>query len=202
MKMDVAKAELLGIMFGDGCLSRAGNRHLIYISGHKLDDFAYHTQVTKKLFLEVFNKTVNIGFRKKENTLFLRFSDKGIFDTFKSWGMPVGKKYSNLKIGNDLINSQFFFDFLRGLFDTDGCCVLSKQHRTIPYYPRIEITSNAKSFLVQILSKLEDCGFYGSISKKGNASRLELPGFKNLEKWGLLIGSNHHRKGNKIQKIL
>ena len=37
-------SELLGIMFGDGCLSRSGGSYTVYISGHKIDDYEYHTK--------------------------------------------------------------------------------------------------------------------------------------------------------------
>ena len=91
-------AELLGIMIGDGCLSRTGKKYIIYISGNKYKDFDYHNITTRKLFKDVFDKEIKIGFRKKENTLFIRFSDKAIFHFMTDKGVPIGKKYDGLKI--------------------------------------------------------------------------------------------------------
>ncbi|MFH1316424.1 MAG: LAGLIDADG family homing endonuclease [Candidatus Woesearchaeota archaeon] len=191
--------ELLGIMLGDGCLSRSGGKYIIYISGHKKDDLEYHQSNSKLLFNKVFNKEISVKFRRFENTLFIRFSDKKIFEQFKSWGIPVGKKYSELKIPQIIFKDKHFLLFMKGLFDTDGCLIYSKQHRKYHYYPRIEITSKSKNFLREILIWLKKIGFYGSISFKGRGYRLELPGFKNLELWTKLIGSNNPKHLNKFQ---
>src|SRR3989339_943784 len=121
-------AELTGIMFGDGCLSRSGGKYLVYICGHKIDDFEYHSKIIKTLFVKIFKKPTNVCFKRNENTIFIRFSDKNIFETFKSIGVPVGKKYEYLVIPDKFEDLNLFMAFLRGLFDTDGCIILSKQH--------------------------------------------------------------------------
>ncbi|MBL7056582.1 hypothetical protein ISS07_06735, partial [Candidatus Woesearchaeota archaeon] len=145
MKFNNNLAELIGLMFGDGCLSRSGGKYLIYISGHKEDDFRYHNIRINYLFLEIFGKKTKVGFRKDEKTLFTRFSDKKIFHSFSSLGMPIGKKYKKLKIPFWIVeNKELICGFARGLADTDGCIVFSKQHRKERCYPRIEITSKSE----------------------------------------------------------
>ncbi len=196
-------AELLGIMYGDGCLSKSGGQYTIYISGHKTDDYEYHVKNTTKLFDDVFNKKIKISTKKSENTIFIRFRNKKIFNTFVLLGLPIGRKYSDLKLPEICNVEMNFKAFARGLFDTDGCFVLSKQHRIEHYYPRIEISSKSKTFLIEILNRLELLGFYGSISNKGKDNfRLELPGNNNLELWMKLIGTNNPTKRNKIAKVL
>lgn len=193
-------AELIGLMAGDGCLSLDGKAKRIYISGHKKDDLKYHQQTTKKLFKKIFNKEVNIQFKKHENTLFIRFSDKRIFKELAKY-LPIGKKYENLQIPNQILkNKKNLFAFTRGLSDTDGCIVFSKQHRDYPYYPRIEITSKSQSLLQTLLSELKKNGFYGSVSHKGKQSfRLEFPGNKNLDRWLKIIGFNNKKHLKKIE---
>lgn len=191
-------AELVGIMLGDGCLSRSSNKYLIYISGHKIDDYEYHLKNTKSLFLKVFNKEIKLYQRKDENTLFIRFSDKVIFGKFKEIGLPIGKKYSKIRIPDGFQDDTNFVPFMRGIVDTDGCIVLAKQHRKKPYYPRIEITSISRDFLFEMLSGLRRLGFYGSVSNKGRGFRLELAGFKNLELWMRRIGFNNPKHRKKI----
>ena len=201
MKMTEELAELLGIMCGDGCLSRYGRQRIIYICGHKQDDLLYHQSITTRLFKETFEKEIQIKLRKKENALFIRFSDKSLFYIFKSLGLPVGKKYASLAIPKGVVSHNHFQAFVRGLFDTDGCLILSKQHRKVHYYPRIEITSKSKGFLMEILKRLKALGFYGSVSHKGNDNyRLEIPGFKNLELWLKSVGSSHPLKREKLKK--
>ena len=195
-------SELLGIMFGDGCLSRSGGSYTIYISGHKIYDYEYHNKNSTMLFDTVFNKKINIGFRKNENTLFIRFSDREIFNILAKYGVPIGKKYLHLKLPEICNTDTNFKAFVRGLFNTDGCFVISKQHRDKHYYPRIEISSKSQAFLREILDRLKLLGFYGSVSNKGHDNfRLEIPGNKNLELWLKLIGTNNPTKRNKISKI-
>jgi len=137
--MNEKMAEFLGIMFGDGCLSHTGKSRMIYISGHKQDDLEYHQKITLNLLKELFNKDARIEFKNKENTLLIRFSDKNIFE-YLSHYLPIGTKYTSLKLLPELkINQLYFFSFLNGLVSTDGCIVFSKQHKQLAYYPRIEI---------------------------------------------------------------
>lgn len=198
--MNVKYAELLGLMFGDGCLSHTKRARYIYIAGHKTNDLEYHTSITKNLFKELFNKEVKIDFRKKENALFIKFSDKLLFEELSKY-LPIGRKYGHLIIPNIILQDKtFFFAFVRGLADTDGCVVFSKQHRSYRYYPRIEITSKSKTFLTEILSQLKKYDFYGSVSHKGKENyRLEIPGNKNLDNWLSLIGFNNPTKMEKIR---
>jgi intein/homing endonuclease len=193
-------SELLGIIFGDGCLSRTGKKYIIYISGHR-DEYDYMNHI-KKLFNEIFDKEVNISLRKNENTLFIRFSDKIIFNILGSY-LPIGNKYEKLNIPDFILtNKRYFFNFLRGLFDTDGCLVLSKQHKNKPYYPRIEITSKSEAFLKQILFYLKKSGFYGSVSSKGKKGyRLEISGFKNFEFWKKNIGTKNSKNLKRFKAV-
>ncbi len=194
--------ELIGIMLGDGCLSKSDSKHIVYISGHKIKDYKYHNQVTRNIFKKLFNKDIKIEFRRFENTLFIRFSDKQIFQVLNKF-LPIGTKYGSIKLPEETLRNQDYFNcMVRGLFDTDGCVVLSKQHRKIPYYPRFEIASKSRKFLEGVLELLERQGFYGSVSKKGKHFRLEIPGFKNLEKWMLNIGTNHNKNQRNINYIL
>src|SRR3989338_3596518 len=177
-------AELLGVISGDGCLSRSGKKYLLYICGHKSDDLWFYENVVVKLISEVLSKEVKINFKKGENTLFVRFSDKKIFNYLHSIGVPVGLKYSSLRVPQFVRVNRLGSYFIRGLFATDGCVFISKQHRKIPYYPRLEISSKSRIFLLEISNILNGLGLKGSLSIKGKASyRLELPGFSNLQRW-------------------
>ncbi len=88
---------------------------------------------------------------------------------------------------------------MRGLADTDGSIIFSKQHRNVGYYPRIEIASKSEVFLREALFILTSNGFYGSVSKKWIHYRLEIPGFKNLQRWLKLIGFNNKKHTRKIE---
>jgi intein/homing endonuclease len=198
-----AIAELLGIILGDGCLSRSGNKHSLYICGHKKDDLEYYETIVVPLIKNVLNKYVKINFKNGEQTLFVRFSDKKVFYYLNSLGVPIGKKYENLRIPPVIEKENLVPAFLRGLFATDGCVILSKQHRKTHYYPRIEISSKSKSFLDSILQFLKTIGFNGSVSNKGKCCyRLEIPGFKNLINWHRLVGFANIKHHKKVQELL
>ncbi len=184
------------MMCGDGCLSKSKTqvKYYIYCSGNSLKDTDYFERYVPGLFYKVFGKIISSHKRKDENTIFIKFSDKVIFEKFQKLELPVGKKYSLLKIpsfASKTAGRQLAF--IRGLFDTDGCVILSKQHRKKPYYPRIEIKSKSHAFLNESLRLLKSHGFTGSISRNGENYRMEIAGFKNLKLWRSLVSSSNKR---------
>jgi len=192
-----AMAEFFGIMTGDGCLSNtgkgrgSGNKYWIYICGHKIDDRDHYEHI-KRLLMDIFKKGTKICERKKEKTIFIRFSDKKIFQDFSMLGFPIGREYDKLDIPDWIFNKkENFISFLRGLFDTDGSFVLSKQHRKIPYYPRIEITTKSKILAEKIKVLINKLGIRCSLSKKKVCSRLEVSGRENCSNWMKIIGSRN-----------
>jgi len=188
-------AELYGIMSGDGCLSNtgkrkgSGNKYWIYICGHKVDD-REHYEYIKYLFKIIFNKYVKIEERKKENAIFIRFSDKEIFSFFVNLEFPIGKKYNKIHIPIWILeNKSYLTNFIRGLFDTDGSFVLSKQHRKEPYYPRIEISTKSKLLAKQVKESINELGINCSNNRKLQYFRLEVAGKKECSKWMSTIGT-------------
>lgn len=201
--MNVELAELLGMMCGDGCLSKtAKGKHFVYCSGNRLKDKDYFGKYVPGLFHEVFGKIVVAHEREKPKVIYIKFSDKAIFSFLHELELPIGSKYELLKIPQKVLEKQEYKRaFIRGLFDTDGCVVFSKQHRKIPYYPRIEITSKSQLFLRSVFDILLQDGFFGSLSNKGKIySRLEIPGFKNIVLWRSLINSSNERNISKLEQ--
>jgi len=192
-------AEFFGVMVGDGCLSNtgkgpgSGKKYWIYICGHKLDD-RIHYNYLKKLIKILFNKEVKIQERNKQEAIFIRFSDKNIFNTLVNLGFPVGKKYSLLKVPFWILNDGYnSIEFLRGLFDTDGSFILSKQHKKFYYYPRIEITTKSYILAKQIKHLVNNLGINCSLNKKREYFRLEIAGNKNCASWMEIIGTNNEK---------
>ncbi len=206
MDKDVACSELLGILCGDGCLSNPQRKnhvkYYVYICGNKLKDFEFVSKHIPFLFSYCFEKSVMAKLKKGENTIYIKFSDKALFTKLKNLGISVGVKYANLHIpAFALKTKERQYSFIRGVFDTDGCVVLSKQHRTYAYYPRIEICSKSFHFLSSIIAILRRNGFFGSLSKQGKGYyRLEVPGFENLKRWLFLIGTSNNRNLLKFEQ--
>ncbi len=199
-------AEFFGIMIGDGCLSHAGKgknsgiKYIIYICGHKYDDRDYFDYI-KEIVFKLFEKEINIQKRKIENAIFIRFSDKKIFQNMKELGFPVGVKYDKIlvpewiKRDRDNIKA-----FLRGVFDTDGCFILSKQHRKTAYYPRIEIATKSSLLAQELVNLLRRLEIKSSLNRKLDNFRIEIAGRERCIKWMGIIGSKNPKHINKYHK--
>jgi hypothetical protein len=192
-------AEFCGIMAGDGCLSNtgkginSGNKYWIYICGHRFDDKEHYFYI-KKIIKQLFKKEVSIKERVKENVNVIRFSDKKIFNIIKSLGIPIGEKYEKLHMPYWITkNKDNTILFLRGLFDTDGSFVLSKQHKIIPYYPRIEISTKSKRLAKQVKENLNKIKIGCSLNKKRQYFRLEVAGKERCKLWMDIIGTKNKK---------
>src|SRR5213594_1381560 len=86
------ESEILGIMFGDGSLSRSERSVQIVITGNKVDDENYFLGHVRPLFLDVFDLELTSRYRQNENTMDLYRHSKKVALTLHSWGMPFGLK--------------------------------------------------------------------------------------------------------------
>lgn len=104
-------AYAIGLIVTDGCLS-SDYRHIIYTS-------------KDKELLDKFNKGLGTRFKSgiSRNSLGMecgriQFGDVNFFNYLLSIGLTPAKSKTIGKIG---VPKKFFFDFLRGCFDGDGC---------------------------------------------------------------------------------
>lgn len=185
--------EFLGILYGDGCLSkfRSGGRifRVIVISGHKHNDRYYFENRVIKLVERILRRKPKIKEDRKFNGIHIYFQSKKLFDYLvKNFNFPVGKK-KLLIIPKELINSnqRDINAFIRGLFDTDGSLYFEKNYSTSYHYPTIEIFSKSNRLLNGIKLLLENSGF----SVIRGSRRIRLRGNTNLEKWMKEIGSSN-----------
>src|SRR3989442_15228498 len=117
MVLTERESEILGILFGDGCLSRTERSVLITITGNKVDDEKYLLGHVRSLFLKVFDLELTSRYRHDENTMDLYRHSKKIASVLHSWGMPFGlKKLEDLRPKIEVIPS----GFIRGEFERDG----------------------------------------------------------------------------------
>jgi hypothetical protein len=63
------ESEILGIMFGDGSLSRTERSVQIAITGNKFDDEVYLLEHVRPLFHGVFDVELTSRYRHGENTM-------------------------------------------------------------------------------------------------------------------------------------
>lgn len=116
------KAYWLGMFYADGSVS--SNHNTIALS---LKD-KEHVQKFQKSIGAINNKIAAVEdnrFLKECVWYIFSINDKGLHDALISWGCVPNKTYATeLHLPN--IPKEFYYDFIRGYFDGDGCIMFSK----------------------------------------------------------------------------
>jgi hypothetical protein len=118
LKKDKYLAELLGIILGDGCLSKYKRTESLRIICNSKD--SKHIKHICGLIERVFDKVPNFSKRKGENTVDIRLYQKFIASRLC---MAFGSKIkNNIGVPNWIKeNKRYSIYCLKGLFETDGC---------------------------------------------------------------------------------
>lgn len=103
-------AYAIGLLVSDGCLSSSG-RHIIFTSSDR-------DQLEN--YLRALDIRVHIGrvVNKGKRALRVQFGDILFYKFLESIGLMPNK---SKVIGKIAVPDEYFFDFLRGSFDGDGC---------------------------------------------------------------------------------
>ncbi|HEV2119720.1 MAG TPA: LAGLIDADG family homing endonuclease [Candidatus Bathyarchaeia archaeon] len=146
------ESEILGILFGDGCLSKNRGSVQIAVTGNKHDDREYLIGHVCPMFEELFAVQFKVLFVKDQNTMILYKYSKRVGETLRQWGMPFGrKKFSEL--APRLAVHEVCF--VRGLFDTDGSV-----YRKYGHYQQIQFKFASFSLLAYARECLVRLGFH------------------------------------------
>lgn len=155
-KLDNNLAEILGILNGDGHVSKF--KYEVCVVGSILERDYYN--YLKNLFENKFN----VGFTlREEGTKFkLRIYSKDLSNRLiASYGLPKGNKIGKLKIYPKLWKSRNMLkSYIKGLYDTDGCFHIRRKND-----PVISITSADRLFLQEVIKALNYLGYN---TAKGN----------------------------------
>lgn len=109
-------AYLLGLLASDGCV--ASNKNLIYIELQRQDK-----ELLEKINKEISNDravqdyTTSRGYENSK----LYFYSKEIKDDLKKYKIIPNKTYSKEFGFPELLKEEYYIDYIRGLFDGDGC---------------------------------------------------------------------------------
>lgn len=148
------ESEILGILFGDGSLSKVGGSIQISITGNKLDDKEYLMEHVRPLFKKLFYVELKVRDRIYENTMDLYAYSKKVALILNSWGMPIGLKNAAMLQPTIKVKER---DFIRGLFDTDGCI-----YRKYGKYKQIQFKSSSEVLMNYARKSLKTLGFHPS----------------------------------------
>jgi hypothetical protein len=165
-------AYAIGLIASDGCLSGDG-RHIIFVSKDKeqINNFVKCLSIQNLKIGQTFS-----GY-KGSMAYRVQITDVNFYGFLNSIGLTSAKSLTIKKVD---IPEQYFFDFLRGLFDGDGCSFSYWDPRwksSFMFY--INFASGSRVFLDWVqFSVLGSVGLKGHISigknKKGGNDYYQL----------------------------
>ncbi len=214
-KMTSELAEYLGIVVGDGYVGTINNRKtgktscVIEISGNMKNDLEYHEKHIIPLYKKLFNLDANVLKRTKDSTIKIVVYSKDIVGFINGLGIKSPKHH--IEIPSCILNyKDFWTDFIRGLFDTDGSISLKRRYRNYHYYPVISLGQRSRRLVEQVVEILQELGFKMNFQydkkvfdKRGfvsKGSRLFINGLENLELWMDVIGFNNPKNIRKAKR--
>ena len=191
-------AELLGIFFGDGHLSK----YQASVTTNSKTDID-HAKFTKKLMEKLFRTTATLKTRKKEKAVRVTMSSKMVVTLLNKLGMPIGNKIKkNLSIPNWIKSKVAYKEaFIRGIFDTDGCVYFDKHNVKNKKYGYIgwTITSYAVILLTDIIKTLKELGFSPTNTKSQKSVFMRKQ--QEIEQYFKIIGTNNKKHYNRFKEF-
>jgi transcriptional regulator with XRE-family HTH domain len=185
-KINENLAELVGILNGDGSISKAG---LITISGSVIEDIEYQKKYVSKLIQNIFSKKATI--KSMGPIVKTSFTSLKIAKFFSKLKLPLGKKISIEIPDFAQENNTYLKCYLRGIFDTDGS--VCKRNK---WNIRINLGSFAdNAFTLSLRDALQKLKF-SSNKRDGpeNRSAIEISNDLDVIRFFQIIGSSNPSK--------
>lgn len=189
-KIDWKLAEIIGILLGDGHISKVENS--IFVSGHTNDEFYYRNRVMP-LFEKIFGLMPHFYPVKGKNACLLQLNSKNVHSFLTNEiGLVKGNKINTIVPATILKSKMLQKHFIRGVFDTDGWLKFSKQSKSFHYYPRIRIQFKESIYGKEIGKILSTLGFrfssWDDTRRENAVFYYEISGDSMLDKWIKEIG--------------
>ncbi|MFH1055275.1 MAG: hypothetical protein V1744_04180 [Candidatus Altiarchaeota archaeon] len=201
-------AEFIGILLGDGslgkykCHSEKGikTQYRVKITCDSDEDLPYIMNFVSPLMERVFKKEPLLRFKTTERVVELLLFGREYYYSLISLGLKPAPKRDNASIPEFITTENLERDFMRGLFDTDGCLVFDKQHTDRHYYPRLEIKMLPSPMRNQFINMLVQSGFDIMLAPRiysDKVVRIQINGKEQLEEWASMIGFNNPKHKTK-----
>ena len=135
--VDSRMAEFLGMLIGDGCISRfvseGKEKFEIAFTGNP-SELNYYANFLKPLIEGLFPIKGRLRIRR-DNTIRLHFRSKRLAQYFLSLGLPLGKK-RDASIPNQVKGRELVKSFIRGFYHAEGS-IYFRYSKQYPYHARM-----------------------------------------------------------------
>ena len=198
-------AEECGIHYGDGYMKirkdKWGTHYEYFFASHTQDDINYREYV-KNLMKKLYDLKPTAD-RSYGNDASLTFSCKELINFKLSIGMLLSPKIDLTVPRWIKENKEFLRNFLRGLFDTDGCLSFKSKNGNPHNYPVIHLKLSDKNLIEEIQESLESFSLnsclvkYFQLDKRTNkvylGYGLDISGHENLQTFLMEIKFNNRK---------
>ena len=150
-------AEFIGVLIGDGCISRFLYRGKIIFEvafTGNLSEYDYYRTFLKPQIERIFPIKGQLRIRD-DNTVRLHFRSKRLAEYFLSMGIPLGKK-KDASIPNCIKSKQLMTAFIRGFYHAEGS-IYYRYSKQYPYHARhyrnllvIQIRCKLRTLMLQL----------------------------------------------------
>lgn len=194
--------EACGIFSGDGSLYQTKRSYVLEVRGNK-KELPYYMNHVKPIFEEIFSKNLKIIKRSYPGgyVVGIRICGSNAMKIFNILlEFPIGKKSNKVKIPKIIFNNhEYWKDYIRGVFDTNGSVYLRKTGKKYKN-PVIDIASNSIEHLLQLKEILRDLGFNMWL-EKGNF-KIRMAGLKNMKRFFKEIKPHNNTKQKRFKEIM
>lgn len=192
-------AELMGILFGDGHLSK----YQVSITTSSVTD-KEHALFIQKLIEQIFHDKPSVKTRKDERSITVLLSSKIAAGYLHELGMPRGNKIANNLSAPGWIknNKKYQKAFIRGLFDTDGCIYADRHLIKGRKYVNLgwTITSYSPQLRKDLIAILKDMRY--APTNRENQTSVFLRRHEEIKKYFSEIKSSNPKHLMRYQKFI
>ncbi|MEK6873451.1 MAG: hypothetical protein AABW91_01285 [Nanoarchaeota archaeon] len=198
-------AELIGIVIGDGCISKYSNQnsYRIFISGNPVEDKYYLENHVVRLIKKCIKQKPSI-YHGKNGALIVQFQNEAFRLFLKNLGIAE-RKSGTVKIPRQIMEDpKLLRRCIKGIADTDFTLIFTKAHKNKNHYPRISANFKSRNLVKDLEKALRSMNFtlnttydFKQEDKKRKKSwiinSIKLDGPHNLDRWLKLINFSNIR---------
>jgi hypothetical protein len=194
-KVDSRMAEFLGMLIGDGCISRfisQGRVKFEVAFTGNLSEFDYYNDFLKPVVEGLFPVKGRLLVRD-DNTVRLHFRSKRLAMYFLSLGLPLGKK-KDASIPLRVTGRRLLVAFIRGFYHAEGS-IYRRYSKKYPYHSRkydryqvVQFRCTLRTLMMQLHNGIKALGIVPTrLSEKGGVYTFRITNQAEIRKFMHII---------------